>query len=282
MTPRLSALVVYPVKSCAGIEVPNWAVDERGLEHDRSFMVVDAGTGAFLTQREYPGLALVRPALAPGMLLLQTPVGQAAVDLAAPTSTRLVEVWEYRGPARDCGQEAAELLSTHLRRPVRLVELLPDHAREADPGHAGPGVPVGFSDGYPLLVIGQASLDDLNRRLHRPLPMNRFRPNLVITGAPPFAEDGWSAIRIGGIDIDLVKPCTRCTITTVDQGTGLRDGPEPLTALAGFRRGARGVVFGQNAVHRGRGMLRVGDPVIITALRGGPVLPDCPNRARNG
>jgi hypothetical protein len=178
-----------------------------------------------------------------------------------------VQVWEYRGPARDCGQEAAELLSTHLRRPVRLVALLPDHAREADRGSAGPGVPVSFSDGYPLLVIGQASLDDLNQRLQRPLPMNRFRPNLVITGAAPFAEDGWSSIRIGGIDIDLVKPCTRCAITTVDQATGLRDGGEPLAALAGFRRGPRGVEFGQNAVHRGQGMLRVGDQVFITGLK---------------
>jgi hypothetical protein len=267
MTPRLAALVVYPVKSCAGIEVRNWAVDERGLQHDRSFMVVDAGTGAFLSQRVHPSLALVRPALAHGMLLLQTPIGQAAIDLAAAASTRLVQVWEHRGPARDCGDAAAELLSAHLRRPVRLVALPPEHAREADPGYAGPGVPVGFSDGYPLLVIGQASLDDLNRRLQRPLPLNRFRPNLVITGAAPFAEDGWSSIRIGGIDIDLVKPCTRCAITTVDQATGLRDGGEPLAALAGFRRGPRGVEFGQNAVHRGQGMLRVGDQVFITGLK---------------
>lgn len=172
---------------------------------------------------------------------------------------RTVSVWEHTGLARDCGDAVAEVLSGYLRRQVRLVALSDEHARDADPQFAGPCVPVGFSDGFPLLITAQASLDDLNRRLDRPLPMNRFRPNLVIAGSPAFAEDAWRESRVAAVRIRMVKPCARCRITTVDQATGRPDGAEPLRALGEFRRSSRGVLFGQHAVHTTMGLLRVGD-----------------------
>jgi uncharacterized protein YcbX len=263
---QLADLLVYPVKSAAGISAAAWPLDERGLWLDRSFMVVRAGTGEFVTQRQVPALALLRPALHHPLLQLRTPHGSVEVPIQADGPLRAVRVWEHAGPARDCGDQAAELLSELAGCAVRLVGLHHAYDRIAETAHAGPGVAVSFSDGYPLLVIAQASLDALNARLPEPLPMNRFRPNLVLAGTEPFAEDGWSQLRIGAIRIDLVKPCTRCAITTVDQRTGRRSGVEPLRALGTFRRGPRGVEFGQNAVHRSPGTLRVGDPVEPTRI----------------
>jgi hypothetical protein len=172
-----------------------------------------------------------------------------------------VTVWDDSVVASDQGDAAATLLSDHLGQPCRLVRV--DEARIADQAYAAPGTVVGFADGFPLLLITDASLGALNGRLPMPLPIDRFRPNLVVSGAEPFAEDGWRRIRIGDIELDVVKPCARCTITTVDQATGRRDGAEPLRALGTFRRGRRGVLFGQNLVHRSQGLLRVGDPVEV-------------------
>lgn len=258
---HLADLLVYPVKSAAGMSVTEWPVTAQGLHLDRSFMVVDAQSGEFLTQRQLPAMALIRPSLADDQLHLQTPGGAASVRLEELGQQRSIQVWEHAGPARDCGDPPAELLSDLLGSAVRLVGLDPSHDRQADAEHAGPGVPVSFSDGYPLLVIGQASLADLNARLPQPLPMNRFRPNLVLGGTEAFAEDAWPRITVGSIPIDLVKPCTRCAITTVDQATGQRAGAEPLRALGTFRRSEKGVMFGQNAVPRGVGVLRVGDSI---------------------
>lgn len=261
---RLSRIWVYPVKSCAGIPVPEWDLDARGLRFDRSFMVVDAVSGEFLTQRELPELALITPRFAGDDLIVAAPGGTVPVPLRddhAPT--RRVRVWEHTGPAADCGDAPAQLLSDHLGYRVRLVAVPQRHLRTAEETFAGPDVPLGFSDGFPLLLIGAASLDALNARLAHPLPMNRFRPNLVVEGAAAFAEDSWSRIEIGGVPIDIVKPCARCTITTVDQATGRRDGAEPLRELGRFRRGERGVLFGQNAVHRATGTLRAGLPVAV-------------------
>jgi uncharacterized protein YcbX len=254
----VSGLCVYPVKSGAGLAAAQWALDERGLVHDREYMVVDAD-GRFLTQRECPRLALLRPEPGPP-LRITTPDGSAAAEPGRPISVR---VWEHCGPALDCGDEAAELLSALLARPARLVKLSPDHARTSGRGDA----PVGFADGYPLLITTSASLAELNRRLVEPLPMDRFRPNLVIDGCGPFDEDGWGSITVGSVAIDVVKPCARCAITGVDQATGERSGGEPLATLATFRRVDAGVAFGQNAIHRGRGVLRVGDPVSVRAPR---------------
>ncbi len=256
---QLSGLFVYPIKSCAGMTVQTRRLDAKGLEGDRSYMVVDEA-GRFLTQREEPRLAVVRPE--PGdPLTVTTPGGSAP---AIPGVRVEVSVWDYGCPALDCGEDAAALLSDHLGRTCRLVTLAPDHERPSD--HAGGRI--GFSDGYPLLVIAESSLAELNTRLPVPLPMNRFRPNLVVAGSPAFDEDHWQRIEVGPLPVDIVKPCARCAITRVDQQTGIRGDGEPLRTLGTFRKAKGGVMFGQNAVHRALGELAVGDE--ITVVRRAP------------
>lgn len=269
---RVESLYVYPVKACAGVEVDSWSLAPRGLRYDREFMVVDSD-GLFVTQRKRPELAIVRASFdRDGQVVLATPGGQVRVPLAAGAgATRAglagarlsVEVWGFRAPADDVGDAAAQLLSDHLGQPVRLVRVPADYPRLADAQTAGPNVPVSFSDGYPLLITTTASLGALNGWLDEPLPMNRFRPNIVVDGSTPFAEDRWRRIRIGEVNIDLVSPCTRCAVTTINQDSGTREGPEPLRSLAMFRRGPDGVEFGWNAVARGSGTISVHDAVTV-------------------
>ena len=255
---RLTGLFVYPVKSCAGLAVDAWDLDERGLVGDRSYMVVDE-QGVFLTQREAPLLATVRPE--PGeQMRVTTPDGSA---VALPGAAVDVSVWEHQGPALDCGDDVADLISEHLDRSCRLVTLSPQHER---PTSIGAGR-VGFADGYPLLLATEQSMADLNARMPSPLPMNRFRPNLVVAGSSAFDEDDWLRIEVGDVPMDVVKPCARCAITRVDQSTGVRGDGEPLRTLGTFRKAKGGVMFGWNVVHRSLGVLRVGDEVRVSARR---------------
>ncbi|MEI2641679.1 MAG: MOSC domain-containing protein [Candidatus Nanopelagicales bacterium] len=174
-----------------------------------------------------------------------------------------IEVWGYEGRAADCGDEVAELLSAFLGRSCRLVMAGPALGRRSDDGASG----IAFADGYPLLLIGEASLAALNERLEQPLPMNRFRPNIVVAGSGPFEEDEWLHVELGTVGADVVKPCLRCAITRVDQATGVRGDGEPLRTLGQFRKVKGGVQFGQNLVHTGTGTLSVGDPVSVRERR---------------
>jgi uncharacterized protein YcbX len=229
-------------------------------------MLVD-GEGRFLTQRELPRLALLRPFLRPPDLVLTGPgVPDLAVSLdPANGPSRSVAVWRDRCDAWGSSEAADRWCSAFLEVSCQLVYLPSSSARPVDPQFAPSGGRVSFADAFPFLVIGSASLEDLNRRLAEPLPMNRFRPNLVVDGSLPFAEDRWRIIRVGSLELELVKPCERCVVTTTDQRTGHR-GPEPLRTLATFRRGkSGGVLFGQNAIHREPGRLTVGDPIEVLA-----------------
>ena len=255
---RVGGLFVYPVKSGAAVAVDDWPLVGRGMAHDREYMVVDED-GTFLTQREVPALALVQPVLSEPFAL-STPLGDATISDAGMRSVR---VWEHTGPATDCGDGVSALLSDFLERPCRLVRLAPDHHRPTELG----GGQVGFADGYPLLLACESSLADLNARLPTALPMDRFRPNVVIEGAEAFAEDTWATIQLGSVRVDVVKPCARCAITRVDQATGLRGDGEPLRTLGTFRKAKGGVMFGQNAVHRDLGTLAVGDEVRVVERR---------------
>lgn len=263
MGPRvtITQLNVYPVKSCRGIPLGEATLDRWGIEHDRNWMVVDA-SGQFVSQRTQPRLALVEPALGPERLTLRGP-GMPALELpvsgrAGPEAT--VTVWDDACRALDQGEEAAAWFSAYLGQPMRLVRIGASYRRPVNPAFAPEGSEVNFADGYPLLLLSEASVADLNRRLREPLPMNRFRPNLVVTGCTAFAEDSWRRIRVGEVVLLLVKPSERCAITTVDQATA-EQGKEPLATLATFRRYGGSVAFGQNAVHQGPGRIRVGDPV---------------------
>ena len=262
MSIRLTGLNIYPIKSARGIALDESSVDEFGLQYDRRWMVVDEG-GNFFSQRSHPRLALVVPSIsdgtlqvdAPGMPPLQTPLHPKG------SVTTSVTVWDDTCPATWVGERAAEWFSEFLGTPCSLVHMADDVVRPANPAFA-PGVRVGFADGFPFLLISEESLADLNRRLADPLPMNRFRPNLVVAGAEPYGEDGWGRIEIGGVRLQIVKPCERCLVTTTDQATGER-GKEPLRTLATYRKVGNDLMFGQNVVHENTGRLRVGDEVIL-------------------
>jgi hypothetical protein len=247
----LAALHLYPVKSCRGIALAEAAVTAAGLEHDREWMIVTP-EGRFLTQREEPRLALVATALDPVALTLATErAGSIAVPLGQRGEAREVTVWRDRCAAIDQGDEPARWFTELLGRPARLVRFDPRQRRVSDPAWTG-GLDAQnrFSDGFALLALSRASLADLNARLGRPLPMDRFRPNLVLEGLPPYGEDGLGELVAGTVRLRRVKPCTRCVITTTDQFTGTVAGDEPLRTLRSYRWDAalRGVTFGQNLI----------------------------------
>ena len=264
----LGALRIHPVKSGAGIELRERELDRYGLALDRAWMAVDEG-GRFLTQRDAGALAALRPALEGDALVLRA---DGAPPLRLPANGEggapcRVAVWRHRGPALDAGDAAAHWLSARLGRTARLVRIPPDHARRVNPDYFPGEAHTAFTDGYPLLVVGEASLRDLERRVGRALDPGRFRANLWLRGAEPYAEDGWRRIRVGEVELALVKPCDRCVITTLDPESGMSTGDEPLRTLAGYRRGAEGVLFGWYAVHLGPGRLEVGDPVTVLETR---------------
>lgn len=261
---QLSALYYYPVKSMAGIQTSEAAVAARGLAHDRRWMLVDEN-GVFITQRQHPRLTLVTVLPDRDGWRVQAP-GEPDLSLRVPgadESTTVATVWRDRVDTRSAGPEAAQWFSRYTGIPgVQLVYMPDTTLRQVDRSYTKGKEVVSFADGFPFLLISQASLDDLNSRLQRPLPMSRFRPNLVVQGCEAYAEDGWRHIRIGELTFRVVKPCSRCKVTTVDPFTA-ETGNEPLKTLAGYRRHGNEVWFGMNLVHDGTGMLHVGDDVEV-------------------
>jgi MOSC domain-containing protein len=261
---RLASLHASPTKSCGGLSPADWDVDDFGLRYDRRWMVVTPA-GDFITQREQPRLALVRPELSDGSLVLRAPgMSEAALPLVPINRERMkVQVWGDITEGVPVSPEAAQWLSRFLGELVQLVWMPDDVIRQTDPDYAL-GHRVSYADGFGFLLIGEASLTELNRRLEKPLPMNRFRPNLVVSGSEPFAEDQWRELRLGALELTVVKPCARCVTTTTNQDTAER-GVEPLRTLATFRKRNGQVMFGQNLVHRGTGRLAVGAPVQVVS-----------------
>lgn len=272
MTPTVAGLFVYPIKSCRGIAPRRAVVAVQGFEYDRAWMVVDPGESParFLTQREIPRMALIRTTLTPDDLALEAPEASALrIPLDLRGNANRAVVWRSTVDVFDQGDEVARWLSEFIGRAVRLVRFDQRTERPCNPEFAGDtGANTQFADGYPILVISSASLADLNQRLEAlgesPLPMNRFRPNLVIDGLGAYDEDHLAALRIGDVELQFVKPCTRCQITTTDQDTAAV-GRQPLAVLGSYRNDPRfgGVTFGMNAVvTRGAGRaIGVGDAV---------------------
>ncbi len=268
---QIAALYSYPVKGGAPLAHTQMELDGRGPLHDRRWLVIDSAD-QFLSQRDLPRLALMQPAFQADALTLTAPeMNPLRIPLAwQPGRMRDVTIWKDTCRAWDEGDAAAEWVSRYLGIEARLVRMADDFVRRVDERYAPQLAQTGFSDGFPLLVVSQASLDALNQRLlergAEAIPMSRFRPNVVINGCDAFAEDEWKTIQANGVLLDVVKPCARCKVTTVDQATAtIPDSDEPLATLATFRRWNGKVIFAQNAIHRAPGMLRQGDAVTVIA-----------------
>jgi hypothetical protein len=261
MTLTVSGLYCYPLKSARGLSLDVAEVEPRGLRDDRRWMVVDP-QGEFISQRDLPKMARIAVALVEdGLLLSSDGAGEVFAPRGGMGRTK-VRVWGDEVVAETCSALADKWLSELLGEACRLV-YMPDYTRrEISQSYAKPGEIVGFADGFPLLLIGRGSLDALNEKLAEPVPMNRFRPNIVVSGAEPHAEDGWSQIRVGGLEMAVVKPCSRCPMPGVDQLTGERS-REPLATLARYRRKDGQVWFGQNVIAREFGVIRAGDAVAV-------------------
>lgn len=258
---HLTEINIYPIKSARGISLPSARLDDRGLELDRRWMVVDE-KGRFLTQRTLPKMALINVALM-GDHLSITSRGLSELSVPFRTSSAgmlHVQVWNDSLDAIDVGQDAASWFTELLGVYCRLVQMPETPSRFINRKYAPENSPVSFADSFPLLLISQMSLEDLNARLAVPVPMNRFRPNLVIDGTSAFEEDTWRSLQIGSVSFRVVKPCARCTVPTVNQDTG-EAGKEPIRTLSTYRTRDSKVYFGQNLIHEGLGILKVGDVV---------------------
>ena len=272
----LSEINIYPVKSLAGISLKEAKIDRRGLEFDRRWMLIDENN-KFLTQREFPKMATLKTAITPDGLRVSN--NESSLNIAFETETvetNTVKIWSSRCRAKIYDAAVNEWFSEALQTNCRLA-VMPEETqrkvnyfyRVADDDH------VSFADGYPFLLIGENSLADLNSRLAEDLPMNRFRPNFVVSDSEAFAEDGWKKIKIGETVFHVVKPCARCVMTTIEQTTGERDGKEPLKTLASFRIPKRSlkkkILFGQNLIAEKAGaVLRVGDKVEVLETKRPP------------
>lgn len=261
----LSEIWIYPVKSLGGIRLTSSEVEEKGLQHDRRWMIVDEND-VFVTQRVLTKMAMIQVSLSTRGLVLanvKDPLNELIIPFEPITARQVtVSVWDDTVHAVTVSDEADAWLSKQLDKNVRIVMMPESTRRPADPRYALHGEAVSFADGFPFLLISQGSLDDLNSRLPEAIEMKRFRPNFVVTGTGPFSEDSWKSIRIGSLSFDIVKPCARCVLTTIDPKTG-KKGAEPLKTLASFRRVNNKILFGQNLVGRERGTVREGDEITL-------------------
>ena len=259
---QIEALFTYPVKSLAGIPVTTLALDDFGPSGDRRWMIVDEN-GHFVTQRSRPELVLVKTTVEQGAVTISVP-GHKVTTLIPSQRTRRVVVWGDWVEAVVAEPGPAEAISGYCGASLQLVYMPDSTFRRIDPGRVRDDRRVGFADGFPFLVANRQSLDDLNQRLEHSVDIRRFRPNIVVSGAPAWEEDEWWELRAGTISFDLVKPCSRCVMTTVNPDTGINTkGGQPLRTLGQFRRTLDGVIFGMNAVHRGEGSLTIGDQVAV-------------------
>lgn len=269
---QLSEIWVYPVKSLGGIQLQESNVTDRGLELDRRWLLVD-DSGRFLSQREHPELALFKPEIARDFLRITHRVLLESIDIPlhpvfSDTASKIeVTVWEDTIDAFEVSQKTTDWFTKLLGFSVRLVYMPDESERKLDPDYTITGNEItSFSDAYPFLIIGQSSLDDLNGRLEVSVPMNRFRPNFVFTNGEAFEEDAWREFKIGNVSFVGVKPCDRCVMTTVDQEKGVISGKDPLKTLAKYRNFGNKVLFGQNVIGLGLGVVKVGDVVSVLSF----------------
>lgn len=262
---HVASLHVYPIKGCRGHSVPSAAIDALGVVGDRRLMLVDR-SGRFVSQREAPLLATITPELTGARLTLRAARAQPLDLEVDPRGATLdVTIWGSQFQAIDQGERAAAWFAAVLGGARRLVWFGPGSSRLIDPTYSPRAdAETAFTDGYQVLIALDASLADLNARLAEPVPMARFRPNIVVQGGTAWSEDRWREVTVGELTFDAVKPCARCVVTTIDQQSGARDPrQEPLRTLAAFRTfPGLGAIFGQNLVARSTGSMAVGDRVV--------------------
>jgi len=260
---QISQLYIYPIKSLGGIPVNSAEITSRGFKYDRRWMLVDE-QNRFLTQREHSQMALIKVAVEADCLLVSHhSYGLIKVPFVFDaTTSHQVAIWDDITIGVYINDDIDDWFSAALNIKCRLVYMPDDAAREVDQRYARPGMITSFADAYPFLLIGQASLDDLNSRLSETLPMDRFRPNIVFTGGLAFEEDLMNHITIAGINFYGAKLCARCVMTTINQQTGVK-AKEPLKTLAKYRFKNNKILFGQNLVHQGQGLVTVGDTLDV-------------------
>ncbi|MCM0612252.1 MOSC domain-containing protein [Marinobacter sediminum] len=259
---NVHSLWIYPVKSLAGIAVQGFELDDFGPSGDRRWMIIDDDRH-FVTQRGNPELARIGTRFVGDRVEVDIP-GEGRFTLRATGEALRVQVWRDWAESFVGELAANEALSRYCGSRFRFVYMPDASFRRVDAARVQDMRRVSFADGFPLLVTNIASLNELNERLRSPVEMRRFRPNIVVDGARPWAEDHWQELTIGNARLSLVKPCSRCVMTTVDPDAGTKDASvQPLKTLAGYRRTEDGVIFGMNAIHESLGRIKVGDPVVI-------------------
>ena len=265
----VSELHIYPIKSLAGIAVSNAKVTSRGLQYDRRLMLADENN-CFLTQREYAEMALLQPVIKDEGLFIQHKKNKLKplfIPHRPPGNNFVtVTIWDDACEGQLHDEATNNWFSNALGLTCKLVYMPDTSNREVDKRYALNNEVTSFADGYPMLIIGQSSLDDLNRRLAEPLPMDRFRPNIVFTGGEAFLEDTMHSFTINGIDFSGVKPCARCIMTTIDQ-QDISKSKEPLKTLATYRFKDNKILFGHNLLHKGDGVINVGDSIHVAAYQ---------------
>lgn len=258
----VSELSIYPLKSAAPVSLTSMTLDVMGPQWDRRWMVVDKNN-RFLSQRRYPLMSQINCSLTDsGLVLSSTGMENLTVDCSKLKNEVSVNVWSDTVTVLDCGDEAAQWLSRLIAPDSRLVYMPDNCKRQVDTAYAALGTTVSFADGFPLLLISEASLNFLNDKLPQKISMQRFRPNIVVAGCEPFAEDSWSEIQIAGLNFSLVKPCSRCVIPSIDPATG-RKQSSVLSGLRELRLRDGEVYFGQNVIHHGVGELALNDSIKI-------------------
>ncbi len=267
---KLSNLTYYPIKSCRGFDLAEAHIERMGLANDRRMMLVTP-EGKFLTQAEYPKLALVTPAMINDTVTLSAPnFDPLRFTIQKMGAISHVSIWESKNvQAIDQGDETAQWLSDWIGASVRLVRIANGFKRKVNSDFAVSAEDhIGFADDYPILLISEASLRDLNSKLNSPqgavpaLPMNRFRPNIVVQNCEPFAEDTWKRIKIGDVEMALINPAPRCVVTTIDKET-LEKSKEPLKTLSTYRKQKGGVMFGMHIIPLNEGEIKTGMHVEI-------------------
>jgi len=262
--PELSDIMVYPLKSAREISLKNSFLEQRGLVHDRRWMVVD-NFARFISQRTHPEMALLKTEIVDKTLRLSAP-GMSELDLPIFQTegiSQMVEIWGDRCEALEADKHSESWISDYLGVKCKFVFMPDSSNRQVDQEYAIGSNKVAFSDGFPLLLISESSLNDLNNRITEEITVKRFRPNLILKNTPPYQEDNWKAIRIGECELQIVKPCSRCVLTTVDPQTGVFSGREPLKTLAKYRKFNGEVLFGQNLIPHSSGKIEIGMKVEI-------------------